>query len=648
MATQENNLHVPQEQVSIAEDVIVTPSQEPVAQENETQAQELETVDFSQEEAELAGQAPEYDLGEEEEVEKEESDKQAIAPAEFDLTGKPKGELVELFASVLASKPVQSLRRDADAIKVAFYKIHRADVEQIKKMFLESGGNIEDFVAPDDSSERRLKELFGEYRHKRDEFLAGLEESKEKNLKIKLAIVEELKELIDSHETINTTFNAFRDLQQRWRDTGIVPQANIRDLWETYNHHVENFYSVIKINKELRDLDLKRNYETKLELCEQAEALMLEPSIVVAFHKLQKMHELWRETGPVAKENKDKVWERFKEASSRINKQHQDYFESLKEEQQKNLDLKSELCVKAEELAVSANTSRKEWNKASDKLIEIQKVWKTIGFAPKKDNAKVYERFRLACDKFFEQKRDFYLKMKSEMEHNLNLKNEICELAESLKDSEDWKKATDELILLQKKWKEVGSVARRHSDVVWKRFRVACDHFFERKTAHFSTVDTEYDDNLVKKRALLEQIAAADIASGGFEAIKEFQRQWSDIGFVPIKQKDAIAKQYKELIDKMFNTLRGSDRDRQVDRFKGKVASMKEGGDRRLKFERERLYNKVKQLEADIATLENNIGFFSKSKNAESMIRDVKNKIDRAKQDMATTIEKINMIDSQE
>ena len=458
---------------------------------------------------------------------------------------------------------------------------------------------------------------------------------------------EELKELVNSDETLNHTFNKFRELQQRWKETGIVPQQNVKDLWETYNLHVENFYSFIKINKELRDLDLKKNYEQKIALCEQAEALVLEPSVVEAFHKLQKLHDEWRETGPVANEYKEVLWERFKAASSRINKQHQEHFESLKGEQVKNLELKTELCAATEELAAQPLTTRKEWNRASDRLLEIQKTWKTIGFAPKKDNNRIYERFRTACDRFFEAKRQFYAGVKTEMEHNLQLKTEICEAAESLMNSEEWKKATDELIALQARWKEIGAVSRRHSDAIWKRFRAACDKFFERKASHFASVDGEHEENLRQKLALLDEMAAADVKAGGYDVIREFQRRWGEIGFVPIKQKDAVQKKYKAAVDALFNTLRGSERDRSMNRFRDKVSSLKSAGSNRLRSERERLYNKVRQLEQEIGLLENNIGFFAKSKNAEALVADVKAKIDRAREEMAAAIEKVKLIDRQ-
>ena len=397
----------------------------------------------------------------------------------------------------------------------------------------------------------------------------------------------------------------------------------------------------------MRDLDLKKNYEQKLALCEQAEALVLEPSIVEAFHKLQKLHDEWREIGPVANEYKEVLWNRFKEASSRINKQHQEFFENIKQEQLRNLELKSELCVKAEELAQQPLTSRKEWNKASEKLFEIQKVWKTIGFAPKKDNNAIYERFRNACDKFFEAKRTYYAGLKGEMEHNLQLKTELCEAAEALRDSEEWKKTTDELIALQARWKEIGAVSRRYSDQVWKRFRAACDKFFERKSAHFASVDGEHEENLRQKLALLDEMAAADVKAGGYDVIREFQRRWGEIGFVPIKQKDAVQKRYKAAVDALFSVLRGSERDRSMDRFREKVSTLKASGDRRLRSERERLYNKVRQLEQEIALLENNIGFFAKSKNAEALVADVRAKIARARGEMAAAIEKVKLIDRQ-
>ena len=682
MATEKPNLPAPEEQVSpVAEDVQAAPETaadavqpelsapaetqadpaqprpkrariKPVAEPVETEADEDEApanveVDFSDEDAALAARSAGLEL-DEATAEEDAAERAAGEESSEDrFAGKSKEELVGLFARMLEEQPVQSIRRDVEALKIAFYRLRRAEVEAARRRFVEEGGAEEDFTPAVDGVETQLKELFREYRRRRDEFIANLEAEKERNLKIKLEIIEELKELVNSDETLNHTFTKFRELQQRWKETGIVPQQQVKDLWETYNLHVENFYNFIKINKELRDLDLKKNYEQKVALCEQAEALLLEPSIVEAFHKLQKLHDEWRETGPVANEYKEALWERFKAASSRINKQHQEHFEALKAEQVKNLGLKTELCVATEELAAQPLTTRKEWNRASDRLLEIQKTWKTIGFAPKKDNNRIYERFRTACDRFFEAKRQFYAGVKAEMEHNLQLKLELCEAAESLSGSEEWKKTTDELIALQARWKQIGAVARRHSDAVWKRFRAACDKFFERKSAHFASVDGEHEENLRRKLALLDEMEAADVKAGGYEVIRDFQRRWGEIGFVPIKQKDAVQKRYKAAVDALFSVLRGSERDRSMDRFREKVSTLKASGDRRLRSERERLYNKVRQLEQEIALLENNIGFFAKSKNAEALVADVRAKIDRARGEMAAAIEKVKLIDRQ-
>ena len=640
----------PAEETARAKRARIKPAAEAVVTETEEEAAASDVqVDFADEEAALAAQDAGLEL-EGETAEEAEAEQMAgsAADTEDKFTGRGKEELVALFTRMLEEQPVQSIRRDVEALKIAFYRIRRAEVEAARRRFVEEGGAEEDFAPSVDGAEVQLKEQFKEYRHRRDAFIANLEAEKEANLKVKQSIIEELKELVNSDETLNHTFNKFRELQQRWKDTGIVPQQYVKDLWETYNLHVENFYSFIKINKELRDLDLKKNYEQKVALCEQAEALVLEPSVVEAFHKLQKLHDEWRETGPVANEYKEALWERFKAASSRINKQHQEHFETLKGEQVKNLELKTELCAATEELSSQPLTTRKEWNRASDRLLEIQKTWKTIGFAPKKDNNRIYERFRTACDRFFEAKRQFYAGMKTEMEHNLQLKTEICEAAESLMNSEEWKKTTDELIALQARWKQIGAVSRRHSDAVWKRFRAACDKFFERKGAHFASVDGEHEENLQKKLALLAEMAEADVKAGGYEVIREFQRRWGEIGFVPIKQKDAIQKKYKAAVDALFNTLRGSERDRSMGRFREKVSTFKAAGDRRLRSERERLYNKVRQLEQEIGLLENNIGFFAKSKNAEALVADVRAKIERAREEMTATIEKVKLIDKQD
>lgn len=564
------------------------------------------------------------------------------------ISDKTKEELVAMLERTVAERPVQDIRREVEAIKIAFYKRHRADVDAQRKAFAAEQGEDAEFTAEPDAAEARLKDLLRTYRTKRDEFAAVAEKAKEENYKVKLEIIEELKNLVKNEETLNNTFARFRELQTRWKETGPVPQQNVKDLWETYNLHVENFYDFVKINKELRDLDWKKNLELKTALCEQAERLAEEPSIVESFRKLQKLHDDWREIGPVASEYKEALWERFKEASSRINRSHQDYFEGLKAEQLNNLERKTALCGQVEALVADSLSSHKTWNRASERLLEIQKEWKTIGFAPKKDNAKVYERFRAACDAFFARKREFYSEVKDDMEKNLRLKEELCEAAEKLQESEEWKAATDELLALQARWKEIGAVSRRHSDAVWKRFRAACDKFFERKSAHFASIENEYAENLRRKSELIEQMLVADIREGGHDMIKEFQRRWSEIGYVPIRQKDELQKRYKEAVDKLFGALRGSDREQSMSRFREKVSTLRSSGDRRLRTERDKLYNRVRQLEQEIALLENNIGFFAKSKGAEALIADVQEKIARTKRDMADAIAKVKMIDGEQ
>ena len=566
--------------------------------------------------------------------------------ATSELTKLTKEEVLALLAEKVESEPSASLRNEVEALKVAFYKLHRADMEARRKAFFAENGEGAEYTPQTDEAELRFKELYNIYRTKRDEALALSDKEKEENYAAKLAIIEELKQLIDSEEALNTTFAKFHELQARWRSIGQVAQTHVSDLYETYNLHVENFYDYVKINKELRDLDWKRNLEAKTALCEQAEALTEATSVVDAFHKLQKLHEEWREVGPVSIEHKESLWARFKAASTIINRRHQEHFESIKSEQLHNFERKSALCDEVEKMVSEAPTTHKGWNKASERLQAIQAEWRTIGFAPKKDNNKVYDRFRAACDKFFEAKHAFYSEAKEDMSNNLEIKTALCERAEAIAERTDWAKATEELLALQAEWKASGAVSRKYADAIWKRFRAACDKFFANKSQHFSTVDNEYAANLAAKQALLEEMNQATVKS--FDEIKEYQRRWSEIGFVPIRHKDELQKQYKAALDKLFASVRGADRQQQMSRFKEKVNTMRSSGDRRLRSEREKLYNRVKQLEQEIQTLENNVGFFAKSKGAEAMIAAVEEKIARARQDLADTIERVKLIDSQE
>ena len=457
--------------------------------------------------------------------------------------------------------------------------------------------------------------------------------------------------MINKEESINKTFHEFRDLQNRWRSAGLVPQSKLKDLWENYHYHVEKFYDYIKINKELRDLDLKKNLELKIALCEKAEGLMLEGDVVGAFRTLQKYHEQWREIGPVPPESKDELWERFRLATSKINKKHQKHFEDLKSGLRKNLDAKTELCEKVEDILRMDLKAHKDWEKYSRDIISLQKTWKTIGFAPKKYNTAIYERFRKACDDFFNQKRDFYSENKELQQNNLQLKTDLCIQAEALKDSQEWKKSTQDLIALQKKWKEIGPVPRKVSDKIWKRFRAACDTFFNRKSEFYANIDQTYDENLKLKTDLIEQIekySYTESMEENFEKLKDFQRQWAEIGYVPLKKKEAILQQYRKAVDAFFDRLNIDDSRKNLLRFKNKLEEIDSNPNARGKLysDREKYITRVKKLESDIVLWENNIGFFADSEGANSMKEDISKKIDQAKANLKNLQEKIKLIDN--
>jgi len=562
------------------------------------------------------------------------------------------GLITELRA-LLQNDDFDRIRDDVDAIKINFFRRYRANIEAQKAAFVSAGGDIAEFIVEPDPYELDLRNLLKQYQDIRNEHNRRADESKDDNLQRKYDIIEEIKSLINNKESINKTFHDFRDLQNRWRETGPVPQAKLKDLWDTYHHHVENFYDFIKINKELRDLDLKKNLEAKMEICEKSEELLVEPSIIKAFNVLQKYHEQWREVGPVPRDKKDELWERFKSATSIINKKHQDYFESRKSDQKKNLDAKIALCEKVEEISTVEIENHRDWDDKSKELIELQKVWRTIGFAPKKDNNKIYERFRIASDKFFDRKREFYNQNKEEQQTNLQLKTDLCSQAEALKDSTDWKKTADEFINIQKAWKEIGPVPRKFSDIIWKRFRSACDFFFESKSKHFSSIDGEQSDNLRRKRALLEEVKQFTLSgddNADLDKLKDFQRQFTEIGHVPFKDKDSIQNEFRDVINRHFDTLRIDEKRRNLMKFKSKVATNTSTGrgQNKMRFEREKYMTKLKQMETDLALLDNNIGFFANTKNASALIEDVNQKIINTKEKIEFLKEKIRIMDAME
>ncbi len=570
-----------------------------------------------------------------------------------DLSALSREKLYDRLKYIYKSFDVTEIKDEVEEIKTHFYKLLNQEVEELKTKFIESGEAEENFAPPVDAIENEFKEMINEFREKKANYLKHIEEEKEKNLAAKLEVIEAIKNLVNRQESLNETFNDFRALQQKFHDIGPIPQNKIRDTWDTYNLHIENFYNYVKINKELRDLDLKKNLELKIQLCEKAEKLIDEPFVVNSFKILQKYHDQWREIGPVPKEQKDEIWERFKAATTIINQKHQAYFEGLKEQLKDNLKQKTTLCEQAEAITEKPASSPKEWEEKSKNLINLQQTWKTIGFAPKKDNNAIYERFRLACDKFFEEKRNFFKEYKHQQQNNLSEKIKLCEIAESMQESSEWKKTTDEYIKIQRQWKEIGPVPRRQSDAVWNRFRKACDAFFDHKSKFFNKIDESQEENLKLKLALIEEIKSFDNPKDSedtFNKLQNFQQRFNDIGHVPFKEKDKVNQEFRNEINKHFDALNMDEYHKNVQKFRNKVVNMKNSGhtEDKIQQERHKLLNKLKQLENDIIVWENNIGFFAKSKSSASLIKDFKHKIESGKRNIKLLQEKINMLDKAE
>jgi len=562
-----------------------------------------------------------------------------------------KEALLEALKRVITTQPITEIRPDVEAIKAAFFSLQEKRLEALKQEFLKAGGQEEDFAVQDDEVEVAFRDQLKHYRRLKASYNREQEKVKEANLEKKYALIERLKQLLDKKESIGDTFREFREVQQSWKETGPVPQQKLKDLWNTYHHHVEKFYDYIKINKELRDLDWKKNQELKEQLCQQAEALLEETNVVTAFRTLQKYHAQWREIGPVHPELKEVLWERFREATKEINHRHQEHFKKLKDEQKDNLGRKESLCEDAELLADKIYESHKEWKQKTEEIINLQKVWRTIGFAPKKDNNLIYARFRAACDKFFEKKREFYAKNKEWQEKNLAKKVVICEQAEAIQDNQEWKATTDKLINLQKEWKAIGPVPRKDSDKIWKRFRSACDFFFDKKAEYFKHIDEKYEDNLQQKLALIEEVKNyqfSDDVNTNFNALKSFQERWTEVGFVPYKMKDKVQNEFREALNQQFDKLRIDDTEKKLLKFQTRLdnISSKPKADFKIRHEREKYINKLRKLESNIQVWENNLGFFSpESKKANSMIHEFESKIARAKEEITLIEEKIRMID---
>ena len=529
-------------------------------------------------------------------------------------------ELVKQFEDLVSSEESMTLAKEAEAIKAAFYKTLAKEKAEAE--------SEEPFAA----IEEGFKDIYNRYKEQRSEYNRTLEKEREQNLALKESVIADLKALLEKQEDVNQTFPEFRQIQDRWREIGPVPVQNYRNLNDTYQLYIEQFYDMLKINRELRDLDFKKNLEAKEQFCQQAEALAQQEDVVEAFRELQKLHEQWKDFGPVAKEFRESIWDRFKAATSVINKNYQAYFEGIKAQQTENLEKKTILCEKVEEIAEKEVTSSNEWNQFSKEIEEIQKEWKTIGFASKKDNQKIYDRFRAACDKFFARKREFYLEYKDNINENLERKIAICEEAEQLKLSTDWKKATDQFINLQKQWKEIGAVPRKKSEQLWKRFRAACDEFFAERDKS-AKPENDFYGNLKAKNRLIEEMNAYQMqgAEADLVALTDFQKRWQEIGFVPFKEKDKVAKAYKDAVSRFPSQSHAFRRSRAA---KPQLS------------ERDKLIQKYHTLEQDIATYENNMGFFAMSKNAEPLILQMQERIAAAKAELESIAEKIKTLDN--
>lgn len=569
----------------------------------------------------------------------------------IDYSSLTRNELVNKFKQLLSESEIENLKNEVENIRINFYKKHKAGNEEKRKKFIEAGGNIEEYQISSDPLEEEFNDLYKGYREQRNEITKTIEEQKKSNLAVKEEIIESIKELINKPESLQNTFAEFNMLQEKWRNHGLVPQSEMRRLYEAFNFSVQSFYDWVKLNNEARDLDFKRNLEAKIELCERAETLIFESDVRKAFGELQILHERWGETGPVVPEKRKEIWERFHDATVKIHKNHQEFFIKKKEEYEGNLQAKTLLCEKAEETASKVYTRFRDWEKATNDFIELQQVWKTIGMVPKSENAGIFRRFRVANDRFFEAKKE-YMKTVSEGENNnLQRKTDLCIRAESLKESTDWKKTADEIMWLQKEWKRIGPVPRKVSDKIWTRFRTACNEFFERKTKHFDSLEGLLEDNVKIKMQIIEKLQNFESTGDNKNdllTLKKLQKEWIEIGHIPPDKRKELQELFRKSVNHVFDILNLDDKKRESTRFRMYVDDLLEKPDSGevIIRERESLSKKLRQVEADLKVLENNIGFFSKSNKTEALLKDFVIKIEAGKKEAEIIKEQIRYLDS--
>lgn len=540
-------------------------------------------------------------------------------------------------------------KSELDSLKQIFYKLHVAEQEKLHKEFLEQGGDPAAYVPAIDESEVTFKAEMNLIKEKRNAYLQEQEQLKVENLQKKQAIIDRIKGLAENPDEANQAYEEVKNLQTEWKNIGVVPPENSTELWKTYQLYIEKYYDTLKISNEFREYDFKKNLETKVALCEAAEKLAEEEDVIAAFHKLQSLHQEFRDCGPVAKEQREEIWKRFKDASTIVNRRHQQHFEDIKNEENKNLEKKTAICEAIEGIDVENITSAPVWNEMTQKVIELQNEWKKIGFAPQKMNVKIFERFRAACDKFFTAKSEFFKGLKDNLAQNLELKTALCEKAEQLKDSTEWKKTSDALIRLQKEWKTIGPVAKKESDAIWKRFVAACDYFFEQKEKVVSTLHNEEHENLKKKQEIIEKLKtlANEKVESSREALQALTKEWNEVGHVPFKEKDKLYEEYKNILDNVYKQLNAKNGKKRLNKFKDSIKERIQDGNNLLR-ERDRLFRIYENMKSEIKTYENNLGFLnSSSKSGNGLLAEIKRKVEKLKDDLELQKQKIQALDEE-
>ena len=539
---------------------------------------------------------------------------------------------------------------EVDYLKTVFYKMHLAEREAEFKEYADAGGDPEQYQLKPDPDEEAFKAEMGVIKEKRQQLFREQEQEKQENLQKKLDIIEKIKAMVTSPEEANKSYKEFKALQEEWKEIKNVPAERANELWRNYQLYVEQFYDLLKLNSEAREYDFKKNLELKTKLCEAAEKLAEESDVISAFHQLQKLHQEYRETGPVAKELREEVWTRFKNASTVINKRHQQHFEELRAKEEENLVKKTALCEKAEAIAAEENKGSGDWERHTKEIIELQAEWKTIGFAPQKMNVKIFERFRAACDDFFGRKAEFFRGLKETFKENAEKKRALVEKAKALQDSTDWKSTSDKFINLQKEWKTIGTVPKKLGDQLWEEFLGACNKFFEARNAAGAGQRGEEHQNLEKKRDIIEQLKALAEEAGDNlqERVQKLVEEYQAVGHVPFKEKDKLYEEYHAVLDKLYKDLNISVAKRRLSKFKDNLKQVAGRGESALDNERARLMRQYEQLKSEVTTYENNLGFLNaSSKKGNSLIDEMNRKVQKLKDEVQLVREKIKAIDAE-